>query len=183
MRITILNGNPHPQNTSFETYLQTMTQQMVDNQHQVEVLDMRDLAIKYCVGCFGCWVKEPGECLFPDDLIQVRRAAINCDLLLFASPVTMGFTSAVLKRTTDKLIPLIHPYMVIDQGELHHRKRYKNYPLIGLLLQPDKDTDQEDLEIIEQSYKRLSINFKTSLAFTHLTSEPAQEIIDEINRY
>jgi multimeric flavodoxin WrbA len=182
MKITILNGNPNPDDTSFEAYLQKASQVLGHKSHVINLLNIRDMEIKYCVGCFGCWVKKPGECLFPDDSIEVRRASINSHLLLCASPVIMGFTSAVLKRAMDKMIPLIHPYMVIDQGEVHHRRRYKTYPRMALLLQPGKDTDQEDLEIIEQSYRRLAINFKTSLAFTHLTIESVQELIDEINR-
>ena len=181
MEITILNGNPEEQDTTFEGYLHTLAQDM-EKQHQVNIINVRDLDIRYCVGCFGCWIQNRSECLFPDGSIQVRRAAIRADLLFFASPVIMGFTSAVLKRAMDKMIPLVHPYMVVDQGEIHHRKRYKKYPLMALLLQPGKDTDQEDLEIIEQSYKRLAINFKTKLAFTHLTSQPVQEVLDAVDR-
>jgi multimeric flavodoxin WrbA len=182
MEITILNGNPNADDHTFEDYLQALSQHLEVKQHQVKTLFMRDLEIQYCTGCFGCWVKKPGECLFPDDAIQVRRAAINSDLLIMASPVIMGFTSAALKRGMDKMIPLVHPYMVIDQGEVHHRKRYKRYPLMGLILAKSGDTDQEDIEIIEQSYRRLSINFKTRLAFSHLTSTPCEEVANEINR-
>ena len=182
MRITIFNGNPHPDNGELDGYLQTLTQQLQAQQHQVELAVLRDLEVKYCTGCFGCWEKTPGECLFPDDSIALRRAAINSGLLILASPVRMGFTSAVLKRVLDKLIPLVHPYLEIDRGEIHHRKRYRQYPLLGLLLAPSADTDPEDIAIIEQSFRRMSINFKTRLAFSFLSSKPCQEVADEINR-
>jgi len=181
MKITILNGNPNKQDTDFENHL-SLLGETLQKEHNANIIRLRELSIQYCVGCFGCWVKKPGECLFPDGSTAVRRAVIQCDLLIFASPILMGFTSAVLKQATDKLIPLIHPYMVIDQGEVHHRKRYEAYPLLGLLLQPEADTDQEDLQIITHSYERLAINFKTKLAFMRLITDPVKEVVHEINR-
>ena len=41
---------------------------------------------------------------------------------------------ALLKRAADQMIPLVHPYIVIEGGEMHHRARYERYPLMGLLL-------------------------------------------------
>jgi multimeric flavodoxin WrbA len=49
---------------------------------------------------------------------------INSDRVFFASPVIMGYLSAVMKKFMDKLTPLIHPYLTIDQGEAHHKHRY-----------------------------------------------------------
>ena len=71
--------------------------------------------VRYCVGCFGCWVKTPGECVSKDGSHDIRREVINSDLVLFASPLIMGFTSALLKKAHDKLIPLIHPYFELVQ--------------------------------------------------------------------
>ena len=32
------------------------------------------------------------------------------------------------------MVPLIHPYFVVEGGEIHHRARYARYPLMALLL-------------------------------------------------
>ena len=182
MKITILNGNPDEIKTGFESYSEELVSNLENALHDVQTFTLRDMNIKYCVGCFGCWIKTPGECFHKDDMPEILRAAINSDLVLFTSPVIMGFASALLKKTMDRMIPVVHPYIVMDHGECHHLKRYKNYPLLGLILEDNDQTDQEDLEIIHNSYKRLSRNFKSELRFLKLTREPVMEVINEINR-
>jgi hypothetical protein len=182
MRITILNGNPSPENAAFDGYLGGLVDVLQAGGHAVTLLQLRDMNIAYCTGCWGCWVKTPGECVARDDSVDVCRAAIQADLVLHASPVTMGFYSALLKKTTDKMIPLVHPYIVVDQGEAHHLARYDRYPLLALLLQQDEDTDDEDIQIIAGIHSRTALNFKSRLAFTRLMDDPIEEVAREIDR-
>jgi multimeric flavodoxin WrbA len=116
-----------------------------------------------------------------DDSHDICRAVIHADWVVFASPVRMGFTSALLKQAQDKMIPLLHPYIEIIQGECHHRKRYDAYPKLGLLLQRSRDTDQEDLDIIEQIYQRFALNFRSRLYFMKTTDDPIDEVCHAID--
>ena len=70
MKITILNGNPNAHNHGFETYLAQLSQILTAEQHQVTQVNIRDLQISYCIGCFGCWVKKPGECVTADRVLH-----------------------------------------------------------------------------------------------------------------
>lgn len=182
MKITILNGNPDATHVAFDDYLGRLVEGLAPA-HQVTRLDLREMNIAYCTGCWGCWVKTPGECAARDDSADVCRAAINADLLLLASPLRMGFISALLKKSLDKMIPLVHPYIVADQGEAHHRARYDAYPLMGLLLEqdPDPDADAEDVAITADILSRTALNLKSWLAFTRLTGAPVAEVLDAIN--
>ncbi len=112
MKITILNGNPTP--SSFDTYLLQVQGSLEGGRHTVTRLDLRDLPLRYCIGCWGCWVKTPGECSSRDASLEMDRAVINADFVLWAAPLKMGFPSALLKMANDKHLPLIHPYMVVD---------------------------------------------------------------------
>ena len=121
MRITILNGSPNADNITFDDYLKSLCNLLESNNHTVNVLTLRDMDIRYCIGCFGCWVKTPGDCSnAADDTRDVRREYINSDFVLFASPIIMGFTSALLKRAHERLIPLLLPYSRFFDGESHH---------------------------------------------------------------
>jgi hypothetical protein len=182
MQIAILNGNPDPVGAAFDRYLEDLSETLHARRHTVDLLPLRDMQIHYCTGCWGCWVKTPGRCVAQDDSDQVCRAVLHADLALWASPVMMGFYSALLKKTTDKLIPLIHPYIVVDQGEAHHRARYDRYPLFGLLLDKGADADQEDIDIISAVHARTALNLKSRLALTALTSHSVEEVADEIDR-
>jgi len=182
MRITILNGNPNTDNVGFDNYLKNLSHLLESSKHTVTILKLREMDIRYCIGCFGCWLKTPGECIVKDGSHDICREYINSELVLFASPIIMGFTSALLKKAHDKLIPLILPYFEIVHNEFHHLSRYEKYPLMGLLLGKDKDTDEEDIKIISDIYWRDAINFKTSFCFTKLTDDSVEEVANEINR-
>ena len=181
MKISILNGNPNVNNSRFDKYLKQLSDLLESGKHTTSIYPLRDMDIRYCVGCFGCWVKTPGECVSKDDSHDIRRGIINSDLVLFASPLIMGFTSALLKKAHDKLIPLVHPYFELVQSETHHIARYDRYPVMGLLLQKQEDTDEVDIKIVSDIYKRDAINFKTSFCFTRFIDDPVEEVANEIN--
>jgi multimeric flavodoxin WrbA len=182
LRITILNGNPNKDNQGFNEYVDKLSDALTSQSHSVRILQLKDMDIRYCIGCFGCFDKTPGECsTAADDSREVRREYMNSDLVLFASPIIMGYTSALLKKPTERNLGLLLPYGEIAQGETHHPARYDKYPQLGLLLEKNSDSDDEDIEIISDMYMRDAINFHATLCFTKLTSDPMEEVIDEIN--
>lgn len=181
MKILILDGNPNSGSEQLDHYLKGLNEMLISNDFTVERIRLDDRDIKYCTGCWSCWVKTPGECAFKDDSHEVCRQYINSDFVLFASPAIMGFPSALLKKTMDKLIPLIHPYIEIVNGECHHRKRYDRYPKLGLLLEQSGDTDDEDIQIISDIFKRFAINLRSELCFSKTTTESMEGVFDAIN--
>ncbi|UCD08701.1 MAG: flavodoxin family protein [Dehalococcoidales bacterium] len=182
MRITILNGNPESSNSDFDDYLRTLSESLESQNHEIIIFTLREMDTRYCIGCFGCWIKTPGECSSAaDDSKEIRKYIINSELIIFASPVIMGFTSALLKRMHDKFCPLVLPYSGLYHEESHHHPRYDRYPAMGLLLQPDTDTDEEDIDIITEIYRRDSLNFHADLVFTGLTTDSIEKATNEIN--
>jgi len=181
VKITILNGNPDASNAVLDDYLKKLSSALSSDRNEITTFTLRDMDLKYCRGCWGCWVKTPGECVVKDDTREIRRQYIHSDLVLFASPVIMGFTSALLKRVHERFLPLLHPYFELVDGEVHHLARYDKYPLMALLLEKGENTDEEDIKIISDIYIRDAINFKTSFCFTRFTSDPIEEVTNEIN--
>ena len=180
MKIAIVNGEPDA-TSAFEGYVRGFTSRLAERGHDVSELTLRDMNVHGCTGCFGCWVKTPGECAKRDDSAQICRAVINSDLAVFASPMRMGFTNSLLKRAMDQMIPLAHPYIEIEGGEMHHMKRYERYPQIGLLLSPGADADAEDIEITRAIWSRTARNMKSALAFTTIApATTAKEAADEL---
>jgi multimeric flavodoxin WrbA len=179
MRITILNGEPDP-GSGFHGYVHDLAGRLAAARHQVTTLDLAQLDLRGCSGCWGCWVKTPGQCVKGDDSARVCQAAMDAELLLLASRVTMGFTSALLKRASDQMLPLFHPYLVIEQGEVRHRPRYARVPAIGLLLGAGPDADAEDLEITTAIWASMARHLRTRLAFNAVADRPAQEVADAL---
>jgi multimeric flavodoxin WrbA len=175
MKIVILNGNPGPKNSDTDRYVRSLAGELVSGRHDLDVFNLRDMDIRYCTGCWSCWCKTPGTCVHRDDMPAVYKSVVRSDLLLFASPVIAGFMSALLKRANERLIPLIHPYIVLDEGECHHRGRYDRYPDWGLVLHKGNDADDEDIEIISNIYARDALNLKARLRLVLLTTHPVKE--------
>jgi hypothetical protein len=179
MRITILNGEPDP-GSPFHRYVHALAERLEATGHGVTTLDLATLDLKGCSGCFGCWVKTPGQCAKGDDSIMICRSVLAGDLLLAASPMAMGFTSVLLKRAADQMIPLVHPHFMIQGGEVHHRPRYARYPAFALLLGPGPDTDAEDLEITEAIWRRFARNLKLRPVMAAVADRPFQEVADAL---
>jgi len=131
--------------------------------------------IKRCRGCFGCWVKSPGECIRQDDSQAICKSIINSDLVILLTPVVYGGYSSQLKKLVDKIIPLISPFFARYSGETHHFPRYKKYPkLLGIGIQSYPD--------IEESACFQNIIFRNSINF-HNPKVAAQTIlIDDDNQ-
>ena len=178
MNITILNGNPS--SSEFDVYLKKLETLLEYDGNEVIIKDLRDIGLKYCTGCFDCWTKTPGLCQSDEASREMGRAVINSDFTLWAAPLKMGFPSAIMKMGFDKHLPLIHPYMVVDQGEAHHLKRYENYPRVGLLVEKESDTTQDDLDIIRDLFSRTALNFKSKLEFLKTTNLDPEEVAFEI---
>ncbi len=113
---------------------------------EVEVIALRTKTIAPCVGCFGCWVKTPGECVIDDEGRDVARSLARADVIVHFTPVTFGGVSSELKKALDRIIPNISPFFAKVQGETHHQKRYAQPPsLIGLGVLPTPDREAEAL--------------------------------------
>jgi len=166
-----------------DAQLSQFIQKLESNGHDVRLFTLRKLKLLNCVGCFSCWVKTPGLCVFPDASDTIRRNIIQSDLLIFASPIIMGFTSALMKKVQDKMIPLIHPSIAEIKGECHHKLRYPKYPEMALIYEKTRDTDVRDIIITRTIYKRFVINMKSKLRFFYGTHQNLKEAVYAIDSH
>lgn len=121
---------------------------------EVTTFPLREMDIRHCLGCFGCWIKTPGECVIDDDAREIARAVSQSDLVVYLTPVTFGGYSSELKKTLDRNIGLIAPDFTTVEGETHHKKRYNRNPRIlgvGLLDQADRECERIFRTLIERN--------------------------------
>jgi multimeric flavodoxin WrbA len=179
VNITILNGEK--KGRSFATFMKDFEHGLARAGHGVTVFTIPDMRISYCTGCWDCWIKTPGVCALRDDTEKIYPVINRSELLIFASPLVMGFVNAETRKINERLIPLLLPYVDWYKGECHHFLRYGHSPKLGLIIQPEPDTDDEDIAIVEESYGRTALNFKSMLVFTALTTRPVTEALDAVN--
>ncbi len=173
MKVLFINGSGNA--SELDAYMATVMGLVSKAGHEAKELVLRDMNYSPCRGCFNCWVKTPGLCVFKDDGDILCREFLSCDLAVITSPVIMGYPAALVKNALDRIIPLIHPHLEDAGGEVHHVKRYKKYPAIALMLEKAGDTDDEDIEIISEIFQRAAINLQSWLKFVMLTGSPAEE--------
>ncbi len=182
MKITIINGAPAGEWGDFEMALDQLKEKLA-GQHDVEIFTVRDLNIKYCVGCFGCWIKTPGRCTIKDDMETVLKSLIHADLQICVSPAVAGFVSSETKKVMDREIPMVLPFIRIFEGECHHPSRYNKLADLGIILMDDGDLDEETKEIVFDSYDRLVKNLHCKLKIREaVTAENLAEVIENETR-
>jgi multimeric flavodoxin WrbA len=86
-----------------------------------------DDSIKPCIGCFGCWIKTPAQCVIRDRYGDMGEALSKCDELILISHCCYGGFSPFVKNVLDRSISYIHPYFIKKNGETHHRPRYSHH--------------------------------------------------------
>ncbi len=102
-------------------------------------------------------------------------------MVIYASPMSMGFYSSLLKRFHDRTIPLVHPYIEIIGGECHHKKRYPNYPKLGFIFDSEDSTSHE-INVVKEITNRVALNFHSEVKlFCLLTQLSEKEAFNEIS--
>ena len=81
------------------------------------------------------------------------------------------------------MIPIVHPYFTMRAGKIHHKKRYKTCPLLGVLIEKEIDTDEEDLEIVRAIYERVAIEMASSLVFFDSVERPPEGVAYAITNH
>ncbi len=95
-----------------------------------------------CAGCFNCWWKNPGKCIFKD-LDEYYRGYINADKVVYFLETKVGFVSRQVKGLFDRMIPMFLPYIDFHTGESVHTPRYDKYPDIEVYYKDDFISEKE----------------------------------------
>lgn len=72
--------------------------------NDVTVLNLRDLGLKFCIGCLSC--QKTGKCVHSDGVNDILPLVQSADVLVFSTPVYYYCMSGQLKTFLDRLNPL-----------------------------------------------------------------------------
>lgn len=114
-----------------------------------------------CLGCFGCWIKTPGECVIKDGFNHMGEYLGNCDTFTIITQSRYGEFSCFTKNILDRSISTVHPYFSKRNGEIHHKLRYNNHPKLQVICY-SSDLTTEEKDAFEKRIKAASINLGCS---------------------
>ncbi len=122
----VFDGGPRTEKFSKTTFMvNNFTAGAKDAGANIEYIRLKDLEIKDCTGCYTCWTKTPGVCIYKDDMVDLLTKYRNADLVVFASPLYIFNVTGIMKRFMDRLLPIMKPYMLLDeQNNTTHPDRY-----------------------------------------------------------
>jgi multimeric flavodoxin WrbA len=96
---------------------------------QIEEVPIGRDDLAFCKGCFGCWVKKPGECVISDKMAEINQSYIASDVVFYLTPIVFGQFSANIKNSIDRWLPNVLPFFRIkSDGNTTHPPRYNAYP-------------------------------------------------------
>lgn len=140
-----------------------------------------DGTIKPCVGCFGCWVKTPGQCVMKDGYDKMGAYYANAEEVVVISRYTFGGFSGFIKNVIDRSIGYILPFFEFRKGEMHHKSRYKDKKVYFTVHFYGADISKEDENLAKRYVEAVGLNLnakKCSVDFYSL-EESKDTYIDD----
>jgi len=138
-----LNGG-EPEDLLSKEITESISKAMGEWDWDVDILELGEMEIAGCMGCFGCWMKTPGICVIDDISRELARKMISSDLLVYLTPIIFGGYSYHLKKAVDRMISVVLPFFEKVDGEIHHAKRYDRYPSFMAIGIADSENESEE---------------------------------------
>jgi len=133
---------------------------------QPRCMALNSAAVKACIGCWSCWLKTPGRCVYKDAMAESYSDYVNSDKVILLMDTAQGFINHCAKAFIDRTIPHYHPYIEIVDGECHHKARYERYPELHFYYD-DQDLNQEEAQVIEDYLYRTAYHFQSKAYRIH----------------
>lgn len=116
--LTIL-GSPHDQKSNTRALVEDFVDEIASAglafEHEIIPLGRRN--IQPCKGCWACTKDRPCP-LADDDLMEIKKAMLGCDMLILASPVYTNQVTAQMKTMVDRLFTWCHIYPLLGKYSL-----------------------------------------------------------------
>ena len=125
VKILAIQGSPRPKESNTAILLQEFLKGCRSQGAQTETIYLKEKKIHPCVGCYTCWAKTPGTCIFKDDMPEFLERVRQSDILVYATPLYNYNMTALLKAFQERLLPLLDPHLVKTGETYRHPQRYE----------------------------------------------------------
>jgi multimeric flavodoxin WrbA len=116
MKVLAVNSGPRSGKESYTVMmLNCLIEGMREAGADVEVANLREKKIRYCIGCFTCWTKTPGLCIHKDDMTnELFPKWLASDLVIYATPLYIHTVNAAMSAFMERTLPAAFPFF--EQG-------------------------------------------------------------------
>lgn len=102
-KVYIVSSTPR-KNGNSQILAEEFARGAIETGHCVTKIDIRDLNLKFCIGCMYC--QSHDKCVLDDDMNKLYTDIQSSDVLVFATPIYYYEMSGQLKTFLDRLNPL-----------------------------------------------------------------------------
>ncbi len=103
MKLLILFASPRPEGNTAQL-LEKITKRF-DDSAEVTRFDLYKMNLKSCIACLRCQKVSDGfNCVHDDDMQKIFDAALQSDLILFATPIYSFYCTPPMKMVLDRLV-------------------------------------------------------------------------------
>jgi multimeric flavodoxin WrbA len=175
MNITILNGNSDMHNQEFDRYLDLYKVKMHNTGHYVRSFMLRDMKILDLRLEDSINIIDNKE--ITDDFRYILNSLDETDLLIIASPLEQGFLTVLTKTILDRLTKVLQPSQNKPSPWLAGKTGMAGIPLMGMVMQKEEDTNEQDLLLNKLSGERIAANIHTVLDFCITTDTGVSDAV------
>jgi multimeric flavodoxin WrbA/putative sterol carrier protein len=124
VHILAVQGSPRPKVSNTEVILQQFLKGAQSQGAVTETVYLKEKNIHSCIGCYTCWTKTPGVCVFKDDMPELLERVRSCNIVVYATPLYNFNMTALTKAFQERLLPLLDPHLVKQGDTYRHPVRY-----------------------------------------------------------
>jgi multimeric flavodoxin WrbA/putative sterol carrier protein len=134
VKVLAINSSPR---TGGQSKTQMMLDWLVEGMREegadVNVVNIHKKKIRYCIGCYTCWTKTPGECVQKDDMSkELFPEFMESDLAVLGTPLYHFTLNANLKAFIERTLPMVQPFFVESDGVTSHPLRKEPPRIVAL---------------------------------------------------
>ena len=120
MKILVLNGSPKKKSDTMVLTNAFLRGIKKNGSHEISVMNIFEMKISSCRGCFGCWQVKNKHCVIDDDQNQILDLYPEMDLIIWSFPLYCFGMPSHIKAVLDRTIPLNQMKMEIVDGRTRH---------------------------------------------------------------
>jgi len=160
MKVIALNGSPRKRVSATFRILEALLAGMKDAGAETKLVQLAELDLQACVGCYTCWVATPGECIHRDrdGMAGMMAAWREADVVVFGTPLYHFSMTGIMKTFLDRLLPEIEPWLVEDPqapSRTRHPRRYRG-PERAFLVSPCGFPDADQFAPLVHTFRYIA---------------------------
>lgn len=126
MNILVLNGSPKDEQSNTMRITRAFLEGINSiTGNDTDIINISKHNIEHCLGCYNCWTKTPGKCIFNDDMQELMEKYIKAELIIWSFPLYHFSMPSRIKAFLERLLPINYPDIeIFSDGTSTHPARF-----------------------------------------------------------